>query len=295
MINRYRYYLTLIVLLWSILFLSACVYLVESSPPAPTATPSRSAIIAPIIVTAPTTSTSTPISALPVYTYTIINTYPHDPAAFTQGLIFENGVLYESTGLYGRSSIRKVDLETGTVLQLYELAPQFFGEGLTAFGDTLIQLTWQSNVGFVYDKHSFDLLREFSYPTEGWGITHDGEQLIMSDGTDRLFFLDPETFQITGHIYVTDAGRSVSRLNELEYIHGEIYANIWQTDLIARIDPQTGAVVGWIDLSGLLAEEYRQQPVDVLNGIAYDAEHDRLFVTGKLWPKLFEIELILRE
>ncbi len=293
MINRFRYYLTLIGLLWGILLLSACAYLAESSPPAPTATPPRSALMAPIIVNTPATPSVIPEP--PVYTYTVINTYPHDPAAFTQGLIFENGVLYESTGLYGRSSLRKVDLETGTVLQIHELEPQFFGEGLTAFGDTLIQLTWQSNVGFVYDKQSFNLLREFSYPTEGWGITHDGEQLIMSDGTDRLFFLDPETFQITGHIYVTDAGRSVDRLNELEYIHGKIYANIWQTDLIARIDPHTGAVEGWIDLSGLLAEEYRQQPVDVLNGIAYDAEHDRFFVTGKLWPKLFEIKLIVRE
>ena len=293
MINRFRYYLTLIGLLCGILVPSACAYLVESSTPAPTATPPRSAIMAPIIVNTPATPSATP--ELPVYTYTVINTYPHDPAAFTQGLIFENGVLYESTGLYGRSSLRKVDLETGTVFQIYELEPQFFGEGLTIFGDTLIQLTWQSNVGFVYDKQSFDRLREFSYPTEGWGITHDGERLIMSDGTDRLFFLDPETLQITGHISVTDAGRSVSRLNELEYIHGDVYANIWQTNLIARIDPQTGAVVGWIDLSGLLAEEYRQQPVDVLNGIAYDAEHDRLFVTGKLWPKLFEIELIVSE
>ncbi len=229
---------------------------------------------------------------IPVYTYTIIHTYPHDPGAFTQGLIFENGILYEGTGLRGRSSLRKVELETGDVLQIYNLANQFFGEGVTMYDDEILQLTWQSRIGFVYDEESFNLLRTFNYPTEGWGITHDGTNLIMSDGTSTLYFWDPETFTETNRIEVYDDDGPVVRLNELEYIQGKVYANVWQTDRIAIIDPQTGQVVGWIDLEGLLNLEGTPQPVDVLNGIAYDTEGDRLFVTGKLWPKLFEIELI---
>jgi glutamine cyclotransferase len=227
-----------------------------------------------------------------IYTYTIIHTYPHDPNAFTQGLIFEDGVLYEGTGLRGRSSLRRVELETGEVLQIYELPNQYFGEGVTIYDDRIIQLTWQSNVGFVYDKDSFELLHTFDYPTEGWGITHDGEHLIMSDGTSTLYFWDPETFEVVNQIEVYDDDGPVVRLNELEYIQGEVYANVWQTDKIARIDPQTGHVVGWINLQGLLSQKDLPQTVDVLNGIAYDAAGDRLFVTGKLWPKLFEIELV---
>ena len=230
----------------------------------------------------------------PVYTYTIIHTYPHDPGAFTQGLIYQNDILYEGTGLWGRSSLRKVELETGNVLQILALSNQFFGEGITIFDDRIIQLTWQSRTGFVYDD-DFDLLQTFNYPTEGWGITHDGTQLIMSDGTSTLYFWDPETFTETNRIEVYDENGPVVRLNELEYIQGEVYANVWQTDRIARIDPQTGQVVGWINLEGLLTlEGTNQPPVDVLNGIAYDAAGDRLFVTGKLWPKLFEIELVLQ-
>ncbi len=225
------------------------------------------------------------------YTYKVVNTYPHDRDAFTQGLAFENGVLYEGTGLRGHSTLRRVELETGDILQIRELPAQFFGEGVTIYGNKIIQLTWQSNVGFVYDKESFELLQEFNYPTEGWGITHDGKRLIMSDGTATLHFLDPETFEEIGGIEVLDRGSPVTRLNELEYVQGEIYANVWQTDLIARIAPLTGQVTAWIDLKGLLGPEDRSEPVDVLNGIAYDAENDRLFVTGKLWPKLFEIEL----
>jgi len=225
-------------------------------------------------------------------TYKVVNTYPHDPNAFTQGLVFENGVLYEGTGLRGRSTLRRVELETGDILQIRELSAQFFGEGVTIYGNRLIQLTWQSNVGFVYDKESFELLQEFNYATEGWGITYDGKRLIMSDGTSTLHFLDPETFEEIGSIEVLDGGSPVTRLNELEYVQGEIYANVWQTDLIARIAPLTGQVTGWIELEGLLGLEDRSELVDVLNGIAYDAENDRLFVTGKLWPKLFEIELI---
>ncbi len=231
---------------------------------------------------------------IPVYTYEIVSTYPHDRGAFTQGLVFEDGMLYEGTGLRGRSTLRTVELETGDVLRLYSLPVQLFGEGVTVYGDRIFQLTWKANVGFVYDKDTFELLQRFSYPTEGWGITHDGQRLIMSDGTSILHFLDPETLEEIGQIEVYDQNGPVTRLNELEYIHGEVYANIWKTDRIARIDPHTGRVVGWIDLTGLLTEQDRVEPVDVLNGIAYDAENDRLFVTGKLWPKIFEIEIIPR-
>jgi len=230
---------------------------------------------------------------IPIYSYNIVNTYPHDRDAFTQGLVFENGVLYEGTGrLYGQSSLRRVELETGDILQIHELSDQFFGEGITIYGNRIVQLTWQSHIGFVYDKNSFELLQDFSYATEGWGITHDGTRLIMSDGTSTLHFLDPQTFEEIGDVEVFDDDGPVYRLNELEYIQGEIYANVWQTDLVARIAPETGRVVGWIDLEGLLSAEDRSEPVVVLNGIAYDADNDRLFVTGKLWPKLFEIELI---
>ena len=229
---------------------------------------------------------------IPVYTYNIVNTYPHDRDAFTEGLVFEDGFLYEGTGLNGNSSLRKVELETGAVLQIYELPAEFFGEGITIYGDKIIQLTWQSNIGFVYDKNSFELLQEFNYSTEGWGITHDGTRLIMSDGTSTLHFLDPQTFEEIGQLAVFDDHGPVTRLNELEYIQGEIYANVWQTDRIAIIAPETGRVIGWVDLRGLLTAEDGSEPVDVLNGIAYDAGANRLFVTGKLWPKLFEIELI---
>jgi glutamine cyclotransferase len=230
--------------------------------------------------------------AIPVYTYSVVNIYPHDPDAFTQGLVLEDGVLYEGTGLFGQSTLRRVELETGAVVQIRELSDQFFGEGITIYGDKIIQLTWQSNVGFVYDKTSFELLQEFNYSTEGWGITHDGTRLIMSDGTSTLHFLDPQTFEEISQLTVFDSDGPVTRLNELEYIKGEVYANVWQTDRIARIAPGTGGVVGWIDLEGLLGAQDYTEPVDVLNGIAYDADNDRLFVTGKLWPKLFEIELI---
>ncbi len=225
------------------------------------------------------------------YSYDITNVYPHDENAFTQGLVFEDGVLYESTGLYGQSTLRRVELDTGMVIQLYALPDQFFGEGITVFDDKIIQLTWRSNRGFVYDKHSFDLLQEFSYPTEGWGITHDGSSLIMSDGTATLYFLNPETFEKVNQIEVYDVD-PVTELNELEFINGEIYANIWKEDKIAIINPQSGHVTGWIDLEGIQDLE-NLDGSDVLNGIAYDAEEDRLFVTGKRWSQLFEINLIL--
>jgi glutamine cyclotransferase len=231
-------------------------------------------------------------SHIPVYTYRVVKTYPHDRAAFTQGLVFEEGLLYEGTGLRGRSTLRLVELDTGEVLKRYSLPAQLFGEGVTVYGDKIFQLTWQSHVGFVYDKDSFELLQDFEYPTEGWGITHDGQRLIMSDGTSTLHFLDPETLEEIGQIEVYDQNGPVTMLNELEYIHGKVYANVWKTDHIVMIDPQTGQVTGLIDLTGLLSAGDRVPPVDVLNGIAFDAASERLFVTGKLWPKIFEIELV---
>lgn len=233
-------------------------------------------------------------STVPTYGYSIVNIYPHDRNAFTQGLVLDRGVLFEGTGLRGRSSLRRVELETGEILQFLALPAQLFGEGITIYGDEIFQLTWKSNVGFVYDRDSFELLRSFNYPTEGWGLTHDGQRLIMSDGTATLHFLDPETLEEVGRIEVYDGEGPVTRLNELEYVKGEIFAHIWLTDLVARIDPRSGKVVGWIDLAGLLEPEDYSVPVDVLNGIAYDPERRRLFVTGKLWPKLFEIELVHR-
>jgi glutamine cyclotransferase len=210
-------------------------------------------------------------------------------------LVFVDGFLFEGTGLRGRSSLRKVDLATGTILQDRKLPAHLFGEGVTVFANKVIQLTWRANLGFVYDKDTFQLIETFRYPTEGWGITHDGEHLIMSDGTSTLYFFHPKTFKKIGVIKVHDQDGPVSNLNELEYVQGLILANVWKTDSVAQISPETGEVVGWIDLRGLLRPENRVQRVDVLNGIAYDKRNDRLFVTGKLWPILFEIELILRE
>jgi glutaminyl-peptide cyclotransferase len=230
----------------------------------------------------------------PVYGYQVVHTYPHDRNAFTQGLIYRDGFLYEGTGLRGRSTLRKVRLETGEVIEQRALANQYFGEGITDWGRTLLQLTWQSQMGFVYDLETFGVTRTFSYEGEGWGLTHDVTTLILSDGTPRLRFFDASTFEQIGSYTVRDGGVPVANLNELEYVRGEIYANVWQTDRVVRIALSTGQVVGWVDLSGLLTESDKTAPVDVLNGIAYDAQTDRLFVTGKLWPKLFEIKLVRR-
>lgn len=230
-------------------------------------------------------------SSTPVFTYKIINTYPHDQKAFTQGLVFENGTMYEGTGLNGQSTLRKTKLETGEVLKIRKLSQEFFGEGITVYKDKIIQLTWKSNTGFVYDKASFKLLETFHYPTEGWGITHDGKRLIMSDGTAYLYFLNPENFQEVKRIEVRDNTRPVNMLNELEYVRGELFANVWLTDRIARIDPQTGRVTGWINLDGLFPVDDADKTIKVLNGIAYDAKNDRLFITGKLWPNIYEIKL----
>jgi glutamine cyclotransferase len=231
-------------------------------------------------------------SGTPVYTYRIVNAYPHDPGAFTQGLLYHGGYLYESTGLHGRSSLRKVDLKTGRVLKIRNLPRKYFGEGITLYGKRLFLLTWQSKTGFIYDPETFRRLEHFSYDREGWGITSDGIHLIMSDGTSTLRVLDTRTFKVSRRIEVRDGGKSVSGLNELEYVKGEIYANIWNTAYIARISPETGEITGWIDLSGLYGELGGKHEGDVLNGIAHDPEKNHLFVTGKFWPKLFEIKLI---
>jgi glutamine cyclotransferase len=234
-------------------------------------------------------------AAVPIYDYEVVHVFPHDPAAFTEGLFYLNGFLYESTGLEGHSSIRKVRLQTGEVLERRDIPLQYFGEGIVSFGNRLIELTWQSHVGFVYDLKSFAPLGDFRYAGEGWALTQDGSQIFMSDGTSTLRVLNPKTLLPAGMIPVTLDGKLVERLNELEWVKGEIFANVWQTNWIVRIDPRDGHVVGIIDLHGLLPPgDTVPGTTDVLNGIAYDALHDRLFVTGKNWPKLFEIHLKLR-
>ena len=232
-------------------------------------------------------------ASLPAFTYTVVRSYPHDPAAFTQGLQWVDGFLYEGTGNHGASSIRKVQLETGEVLQKRDLAEQYFGEGIVVQADELVQLTYKTEIGFVYDRATFAPKRTFRYQGEGWGLTTDGTHLVMSDGTDRLRLLDPGSLKEVRRVPVTAAGTPVSNLNELEWVKGEIFANIWMTDYVARIDPGSGRVTGWLDLRGLLPARDRAK-ADVLNGIAYDAAGDRLFVTGKWWPRLFEIKLMPR-
>jgi glutamine cyclotransferase len=229
----------------------------------------------------------------PTYGYKVVRTYPHDRGAYTQGFEYVDGFIYEGTGLNGRSGIRKVRLETGEVLQVRAIDQQYFGEGITIWKDRLIQLTWRSEVGFVYSKDTFQPVRSFNYTGEGWGLTHDTTRLIMSDGSDTgtLRFLDPETLRQTGTLIVKDGTTPVGDLNELEFVKGEIYANVYMTHRIARISPKTGRVTAWIDLQGLLSPA-DAVGVDVLNGIAYDAAKDRLWVTGKLWPKVFEIQLV---
>src|SRR5579862_517144 len=228
----------------------------------------------------------------PTYSYEVLQAYPHDENAFTQGLVYHGGFLYEGTGLQGRSSLRKVRLETGEVLQRVDLAYEYFGEGIAIVRDQILELTWKSQVGFVYDLKTFHRLRQFSYPGEGWGLTSNGADVYMSDGTAEIRILDASTLREKRRIHVHDGSKSIDELNELEFVEGQIFANIWQTDRIARISPQSGEVVGWIDLSGLLSPMYQLQPGAVLNGIAYDSARKRLFVTGKLWPRLFEIRMV---
>ena len=226
------------------------------------------------------------------YTYSVVHSYPHDQNAFTQGLVYYDGFFYEGTGLNGRSSLRKVDIESGRVLRQVDLSPEYFGEGIAIVKDQIFELTWQNQVAFVYNLNDFRLLRQFNYDGEGWGLTNNGNDLYMTDGSPEIRVIDATNFKEKRRIKVHDGPKPIDQLNELEYIDGELYANIWQTDRIARISPQTGEVVGWIDLSGLLSSVFRHEKDAVLNGIAYDATHKRLFVTGKLWPNIFEIKVV---
>ncbi len=231
------------------------------------------------------------IDDIPIYAYSIIERFPHDNTAYTQGLQYVDGVLYESAGQYGESNLRRVDLETGDIEQIHNLPNNIFAEGITVVEDRIIQLTWQSSVGYVYDRESFEIIDQFYYPGEGWGITFDGNRLIMSDGSSILTFLDPETYEEVYNIEVWSEDGPVTGLNELEYINGEVYANIYPTSYIARISPETGQVTGWINLTGLLSAEERTPRAEVLNGIAYDEEENRLLLTGKRWPYIYHVEL----
>jgi glutaminyl-peptide cyclotransferase len=237
------------------------------------------------------TSNHTSAKALPEYTFVIVRAFPHDTSAYTQGLAYHDGFLYEGTGRNGQSSLRKVRFETGEVIQRADLGPEFFGEGITIIKDRVFQLTWKSAVGFVYDLHNFHLLRRFAYSGEGWGLATDGRDLFLSDGTSEIRVLDAETFQEKRRLRVHEGATPVDQVNELEFVEGQIFANVWHSNRIARISPQTGEVVAWIDLTGLLSPVYSLEPEAVLNGIAYDPIRKRLFVTGKLWPSIFEIRL----
>ncbi len=241
-----------------------------------------------------TTPPTFPKKAAPVrlYGYQVVHVYPHDRSAFTEGLEYHDGFLYESTGLYRKSSLRKVKLETGQVVQQIPLADQYFGEGIAILGDEIAQLTYKTEVGFVYSLKDFHLIRQFTYKGEGWSLTHNATSVFMDDGTDQIRIWDPKTLAERKRITVHDGAKTIDNVNELEWVEGELYANIWQTDKIARISPTTGAVLGWIDMSGLLSPMYRNGTEDVLNGIAYDAATKRLFVTGKLWPNLFEVKIV---
>jgi len=294
------------------LVLAACTTQSESTQPyLPASSPTTTTTSVNIITQPTKTSTSLPTETsvtvpadktplpqetpiLITSTYEVIATFPHDSNAFTEGLYYENGFLYESTGLYGHSSMRKVDLQSGSVIQKTQLAEDLFGEGLTVVGDKIYQLTWKANTGFIYDRKSFDRLGEFHYPTEGWGLTYDGEYLIMSDGTSTIHFLDISDFHEAKKVDVTFKDEPVTNLNELEYVNGEILANVWKTANIMRIDPQSGEVIQQLDMQDLIPLLDTQSPIDVLNGIAYNPDHDSLYVTGKYWPKIFEIKLIMQ-
>ncbi|MFA7541111.1 MAG: glutaminyl-peptide cyclotransferase [Lysobacterales bacterium] len=283
MVKRYRAQATLL----ACGLLLACTGLAAREPatsaPAPvTQAPTR-----------PAPAAQAPAQPVQMYDYQVVNRYPHDRSAFTQGLLYRDGFLYESTGLNGRSSLRKVVLETGAVIRIQRLDRKYFGEGLADWDGSLIQVTWQAGTGFVYDLDTFQEQRQFQYPGEGWGLTADGTRLIMSDGTPQLRFLDPETLAETGRVDVTYEGQPLRGLNELEFIAGRVYANVFPTQTVVMIDPHSGAVTGRVDLTGLLPDSERGR-VDVLNGIAWDADGERVFVTGKLWPTLFEIRLTPR-
>jgi glutamine cyclotransferase len=230
--------------------------------------------------------------AAPVAGYKVVATYPHSTESYTEGFFYLDGLFYEGTGLKGHSQVMAIKPETGKPLQQLDLPQQYFGEGIVNWGANLYEWTWQSHICFVYDRFSLRPVKEFTYKGEGWGMTRDAKEIITSDGTATLRFRDPDTFKETRHIVVKDGSSAIDRLNELEYIKGEIFANVWHTDRIARISPQSGHVIGWIDLSGLLPDSKKINDEAVLNGIAYDAQHDRLFVTGKQWPTIFEIKII---
>ena len=270
---------------WLLLLMSFLVSCRSDSIPsaAPAVTPAESS-----------DSTATTSAGLPVWTYEIVNTYPHDTSAYTQGLVWHDGALYESAGQYGRSNLRKVELETGRVLRRTDVPADYFAEGLALLNGKLYQLTWKENKGFIYDLNTFNKTGEFTYGGEGWGLAEDGKSLILSDGSNQIRFLDPQTFRVERAINVfenNDTSRPLRDINELEYVRGEIYANVWQTDQIIRIDPKNGRLLGVIDMTGILPGKRVDEADDVLNGIAFDAQHQRLFVTGKRWPKLFEIRL----
>jgi glutamine cyclotransferase len=245
-----------------------------------------------LVLLSPLATWAAETATAPVHRYRVVASYPHDPKAFTQGLSYEGGLLYEGTGMRGRSTVRRVDLATGKVLASKALPGALFGEGIALCGDRLVQLTWRAHKGFVYDKKSLQRRGGFAYDSEGWGLTRYGKRLVMSDGSATLRFLDPRTFAVTGSVVVRDGDHPVMRLNELEAVQGKLLANVWRTDRIAVIDPASGRVTAWIDLAGLLKPEDRRGWVDVLNGIAYDPAGDRLFVTGKLWPKVFQIDVV---
>lgn len=232
------------------------------------------------------------MQAVRVMGYEIVNEYPHDPGAYTQGLYFEDGSLFEGTGRYGQSALRQVELETGRVVRQVDLPSWLFGEGVAALGGLVYQLTWEARVGFIYDPATFERRGRFSYDTEGWGLTHDGRYLIMSDGSSVLSFRDPQSFAEVRRVRVFDRSGAIEALNELEFINGRVWANVWHRDDILQIDPESGAVVGRIDLTGLLGDDYPLDSEGVLNGIAYDSAGDRIFVTGKLWPRIFEIRVV---
>ena len=283
--------IALVVVMLALLLGGGSVALYYASAPRITEVPTSSSLATSITTSS---STVTGASTAPVYTYRVIDVFPHDTAAFTEGLVYHNGSLYESTGIYGNSSLRRVDLVTGKVLQIYNMSSQYFGEGIAIINNTVIQLTYQSHVGFVYNLETFGMLQNFSYPDEGWGLTYDGSQLIASDGSSNLYFLNPQTFQRTGGIAVHDGANPIVNLNSLDYINGSIFANVWLTNRIAVINPGSGQVTAWIDLTGIenLTGCHCDLANDVLNGIAYDSQNNRLFVTGKDWPNLFEIQIV---
>src|SRR6266850_2547823 len=233
-------------------------------------------------------------SAAPVFGYRVVATYPHSTDSYTEGFFYLDGIFYESIGIKGRSAVMAIAPETGRTLLRHDLPPEYFGEGIVGWGSNVCQWTWKSHVGFVYDRFTLRVVKQFRYSGEGWGMTRTVKELITSDGTATLRFRDPETFRETRHIVVRDGNKVIDQLNELEFIKGEIYANVWHSDRIARISPRDGSVIAWIDLTGLLPDEQRKDAESVLNGIAYDAEHDRIFVTGKRWPTVFEIEVVRR-